>query len=98
MARVAAEPPKVAPGPRVLLTPARRLVLISFLSLFLELALIRWTGSNIFYLGYFTNFVLLASFLGLGIGFLLARRRFDLFALVPLLIGLFLLVARSVPV
>jgi len=73
-------------------------VLISFLSLFLELALIRWTGSNIFYLGYFTNFVLLASFLGLGIGFLLARRRFDLFALVPLLIGLFLLVARSVPV
>jgi len=73
-------------------------MLISFLSLFLELALIRWTGSNIFYLGYFTNFVLLASFLGLGIGFLLARRRFDLFGLVPLLLGVFLLVARSVPV
>jgi len=60
--------------------------------------LIRWTGSNIYYLGYFTNFVLLASFLGIGIGFLLARRRFDLFALVPLILGLFLLIARSIPV
>jgi hypothetical protein len=80
------------------LTPARRLVAFSFLSLFLELALIRWTGSNIYYLGYFTNFVLLASFLGIGMGFLLARRRFDLFALVPLLLGGFLLVARSIPV
>jgi SAM-dependent methyltransferase len=66
--------------------------------LFVELALIRWTSSNNLYLVHMTNFVLLASFLGLGIGFLLARRGFDLFSLVPLLLGLFLLVARSVPV
>jgi hypothetical protein len=51
----------------------RRLVLGSFLMLFVELALIRWLGSNIAHLSYFSNFVLLGSFLGIGIGFLLAR-------------------------
>ena len=56
-----------------------RLVLLSFLMLFLELALIRWTGSDIFYLSYFSNFVLLGSFLGIGVGFLRARSRTDLF-------------------
>jgi Spermine/spermidine synthase domain len=40
--------------------------------LFLELALIRWTGSNNVYLEFLTNFVLLASFLGIGVGFLQA--------------------------
>lgn len=80
------------------LSGARRLVALSFLSLFLELALIRWTSSNIFYLGYFTNFVLLASFLGIGMGFLLARRRFDLFSLAPFCLGVYMLVARSIPV
>jgi len=47
-----------------------RLLLSSALMLFLELALIRWTASNILHLGYFSNFVLLGSFLGVGIGFL----------------------------
>jgi SAM-dependent methyltransferase len=42
--------------------------------LFLELALIRWTASNIIHLGYFSNFVLLGSFLGVGIGFLRTSR------------------------
>ena len=41
-----------------------RLLLGSWLVLFLELALIRWLGSNIVHLSYFTNFVLLGSFLG----------------------------------
>jgi protein-L-isoaspartate O-methyltransferase len=40
--------------------------------LFVELALIRWTGANNVYLAYLTNFVLLASFLGIGVGFLRA--------------------------
>jgi hypothetical protein len=40
--------------------------------LFVELALIRWTGSNNVYLEFLTNFVLLASFLGIGVGFLRA--------------------------
>jgi SAM-dependent methyltransferase len=49
-----------------------RLVLASALMLFLELALIRWSGSNIVHLSYFSNFVLLGSFLGIGLGFLRA--------------------------
>ena len=50
-----------------------RLFLLSFLMLFVELALIRWLGANVIYLSYFSNFVLLGSFLGIGIGFLRAR-------------------------
>jgi SAM-dependent methyltransferase len=46
----------------------------SALMLFLELALIRWTAANIVHLGYFSNFVLLGSFLGVGVGFLRAAR------------------------
>ena len=47
--------------------------------LFVELALIRWLGSNVLYLSYFSNFVLLGSFLGIGIGFLRGRAKTDLF-------------------
>ena len=60
-----------------------RLVLLSFLMLFMELALIRWTGSNVLYLSYFSNFVLLASFLGIGAGFLRATATRDLFRWTP---------------
>lgn len=56
-----------------------RLVLLSALMLFVELALIRWTGSNVVYLSYFSNFVLLGSFLGIGAGFLRAPAHTDLF-------------------
>jgi spermidine synthase len=56
------------PGPRA------RLVLLTFLMLFLELALIRWLGANVLYLAYFSNIVLLGSFLGIGLGFLRAGR------------------------
>lgn len=72
--------------------PRLQLVLLSGLMLFVELALIRWTGSRVIYLSYFSNFVLLGSFLGIGIGFLRARARIDLspYALVGLamLVGL----------
>ncbi len=56
-----------------------RLVLLSFLMLFVELALIRWLGSNVVYLSYFSNFVLLGSFLGIGVGFLRGKSRTDVF-------------------
>jgi spermine/spermidine synthase len=70
--------------PKSRLDAARsRLILQSFLMLFLELALIRWTASNILYLAYFTNFVLLASFLGIGLGFLRAARTRDSSPLAP---------------
>jgi hypothetical protein len=50
-----------------------KLVFASFLMLFVELALIRWVTANNVYVTKATNFVLLASFLGIGIGFLNAR-------------------------
>ena len=53
---------------------AAGLMALSFLMLFSELALIRWLGGHIFYLSYFSNFVLLGSFLGFGLGFLWASR------------------------
>src|SRR5690349_18580673 len=61
-----------------------RLVLLSFLMLFVELALIRWTAANNVYLASLTNFVLLASFLGIGIGFLRAGSNTALLPLAPL--------------
>ena len=75
-----------------------RLVLLSFLMLFVELALIRWTGSNVLYLSYFSNFVLLGSFLGIGIGFLRARARLDLFRYAPVALTLFVGVVLILPV
>lgn len=51
-----------------------RLGLASALMLFLELSLIRWLGANLVHLAYFSNFVLLGSFLGVGLGFLRAAR------------------------
>lgn len=44
------------------------LFLISFLILFLELACIRWFGSTVVFLSFFTNIVLLATFLGMSVG------------------------------
>lgn len=51
---------------------------ISFLSLFLELLLIRWIGVEIRIFAYFRNLTLIACFLGLGIGFSLKRFRLGL--------------------
>src|SRR4051812_41372760 len=63
---------------------ATRTFLASFLVLFLEIALIRWMPAYIRLLAYFSNFILLATFLGGGLGCLLAGRRARLFAWFPL--------------
>ncbi|MDQ6623115.1 MAG: spermidine synthase [Verrucomicrobiota bacterium] len=55
-------------------TPRRRIFLLSFTLLFFELLCIRWIPAYVRYLSYFTNFLLLASFLGIGLGILAARR------------------------
>ena len=69
------------------------LVLASFAMLFAELALIRWVAAYQIYVAYFTNFVLLASFLGIGVGFLRARAPRDLSRYAPFaLAGVALLV------
>ena len=51
-----------------------RLFLTSFAILFVELLLIRWIPSNVKYIGFFSNFLLIASFLGIGLGILLGRK------------------------
>jgi spermidine synthase len=62
-----------------------RTFLASFLVLFLEVALIRWMPAYIRLLAYFSNFILLASFLGIGVGCLLASSRVRLFPWFPAL-------------
>ncbi|QNE20936.1 spermidine synthase [Kribbella qitaiheensis] len=75
-----------------------RLVAASALMLFLELALIRWTGSNVVHLSYFSNFVLLGSFLGIGIGILRSGRAKRLPYYSPLMLGLLVAVIAWKPV
>jgi hypothetical protein len=68
-----------------------RLAFASFLMLFVELALIRWVAANNVFVTNATNFVLLASFLGIGIGFLNARATRDYVRWTP--VALLVLVA-----
>src|SRR5262249_39044484 len=77
--------------PRVWHGDQARLVFSSFLVLFVGLALIRWITANNVYVTEGTNFVLLASFLGIGIGFLNARSSRDYLRWAPL--ALLMLVA-----
>jgi SAM-dependent methyltransferase len=67
---------------------AVRLFLISFVILFLEVALIRWMPAYVRLLSYFSNFILLAAFLGIGVGCLLTRVRslFPWFATIQTLV------------
>lgn len=59
------------------------LILVSFLSLFLELSLIRWVPAHVYSVAFFSNVILIASFLGLGLGLLLSEKKWDLFYLFP---------------
>jgi SAM-dependent methyltransferase len=63
-----------------------RLALISLVSLYLELLLIRWVSSEIRVFAFFKSLVLIACFLGFGLGCYLTRARIQLgYTLVPLL-------------
>lgn len=75
-----------------------QLVLISFVSLFVEMLMIRWVSSEIRIFAYFKNFVLVACFLGFGLGCYLCRRRIQLTALIaPFLLLTFILKASISP-
>jgi hypothetical protein len=63
-----------------------RIFFVSFSLLFFELLCIRWIPAYVRYLSYFTNFILLASFLGMGLGILAARRAKFRFPPFPLLV------------
>jgi hypothetical protein len=56
---------------------ALNLFLVGFLVLFLELACIRWFAAYVVFLQFFTNVVLIASFLGMSCGCLAARQSQD---------------------
>ncbi len=87
------------PSPRSDEAPSPgKLVLASALMLFVELALIRWTGSNILHLSYFSNFVLLGSFLGVGLGFLRAHKPHDLSTRWPVVLVLLVGFVLAFPV
>jgi hypothetical protein len=62
------------------------LILISFVSLFLELAVIRWLSAEVRIFAYFKNLALMAAFLGFGIGFSFHGKSEKLFAWFPRLI------------
>ncbi|HEY9507438.1 MAG TPA: hypothetical protein VIQ27_15820 [Gemmatimonadales bacterium] len=55
--------------------PHLRLFALSFLALFLELTIIRWVPGSIRLVAYYANLMLISSFLGLGLGSMLAERR-----------------------
>ena len=70
-----ARPRDVVLGPVPILQRSDvQLLLVSATVLFTELLLIRWIPANIRYVGFFPNFLLIASFLGVGVGILLGRR------------------------
>lgn len=89
---------KETPPPRAASADRMRLLWLSFLVLFLELALIRWTTANNVYLASLTNFVLLASFLGIGVGFLRADSRWSLLPLAPVTLALLVAFVLAFPV
>ncbi|MDQ2668548.1 MAG: hypothetical protein M3Z05_21520, partial [Gemmatimonadota bacterium] len=71
-------PPSVhddAPWPHSDRSRAFQLGLCTFAILALELALIRWISGQIRLVAYFANIILLAAFLGMGLGIALGRKR-----------------------
>lgn len=80
------------------MTVRTRLVIASAHMLVTELVLIRWAGANVVHLSYLANFVLLGSFLGIGLGFLRASRDRDGTGLSPVLLAGLVIVVIAFPV
>ena len=64
---------------------ALNLFLVGFLVLFLELACIRWFVAYVVFLQFFTNVILIASFLGMSCGCLAARQPRDWLSYFPII-------------
>jgi hypothetical protein len=77
-------------------SPRIRLFLTATSILFVELLLIRWIPANVIYVGFFRNFLLMASFLGIGLGILWGRdpRRIPISPFGPLLLALVVLLTQ----
>ncbi len=76
---------------------SRQLLLVSILGLFLELLMIRWISSELTIFAYFKNFVLIACFLGFGLGAHLCRQPVNLGALLAPLVYFVLLIKTPWP-
>ena len=73
-----------------------QLVFFSAAALYLELAIIRFTAAEVLYLGYFSNFILISTFVGLGLGFLSVNKKNDFHIYIPfILLFMFSLVLVS---
>jgi len=75
----------------------RTLILVSLLGLFFELLIIRWISCEIRIFAYFKNFVLIACFLGFGVGCYLNRRPIHLFLIVMPILLIVLLIVVPIP-
>jgi hypothetical protein len=79
--------------------PHWRLFALSFLALFLELMFIRWVPASVRLVAYYANLMLISSFLGLGVGAMLAERGGRLIRWFPTLLAstvVFLVASRNV--
>jgi hypothetical protein len=79
--------------------PGLQLFCLSFLALFLELMVIRWSPAVVRLIAYYANLMLISSFLGLGVGAMIGKTRKSLFGWLPILLlvnVLFLLVSHFV--
>jgi Spermine/spermidine synthase domain len=63
-----------------------RLLVLSAISLYFELLIVRWTNAYVINVGFFTNFLVLASFVGLGSGYLLSKQATRFLPAFPLLV------------
>ena len=90
--------PNTAPTSLSRFSNGFELFLISLLILFLELACIRWFPAHVLYLTFFTNVVLLASFLGMSVGCLAAGHRRNYLAWTPLLLVIAVATAHAVEI
>src|SRR3990170_148860 len=93
-------PPERGSLVAILRRPEVRLFLTATSILFVELLLIRWIPANVIYVGYFRNFLLMASFLGIGVGILWGRdpKRLPISPFGPLLPSLPPLKAYSIDI
>lgn len=59
---------------------------LSFLALFLELMVIRWAPAVVRMIAYYANLILISSFLGLGVGAIMGKKRKSVFGWLPALL------------
>jgi len=74
-----------------MLSQKNKLILVSCLGLFLELSLIRWLPAHAFSIAFFSNIVLIASFFGLGFGFLICEAKADLFKFFSVILTIYVI-------